>query len=122
MQGYYLGPMDPTKLMSAFMQINSPNFGNPPDFIDFREVYEQPIEGSMHDPLVSCSAVLFDDRPANTQEIIQKKIANDLCTNYVVQSTRDRGHSKKPLTPDIMLFSKSDNVSKEPTRRLCSTA
>jgi len=50
MQGYFLGPMDPDEFMRSFMPINSSNPVDPPDGIDFREVYEQVNERSMYAP------------------------------------------------------------------------
>lgn len=58
MEGYYLGPMDPADFMDAFMPINSPNFGSPPENIDFAEVYCQISEKLMYDPFVSRSIIL----------------------------------------------------------------
>ena len=52
MQGYFLGPMDPSEFMHSFMPINSSNLGDPPDGIDFREVYEQANERLMYTPFV----------------------------------------------------------------------
>ena len=55
MQGYVLGPMDPNEFMRSFMPVNaknSPTPYNPPDGIDFREVYEQDNERSMYAPFV----------------------------------------------------------------------
>ena len=52
MQGYFVGPMDPSEFMRSFMPSNSPNQGDPPDGIDFREVYEQANERSMYAPFV----------------------------------------------------------------------
>ena len=59
MEGYYLGPMDPTEFMTSFMPINSPNFRNSPKHVNFSNVYKQANERSMYGPLVSCSAVLL---------------------------------------------------------------
>ena len=53
MQGYYLGPMDPSEFMRSFMPMNSPNPGDLLDGIDFREVYEQVDERLMYAPFVS---------------------------------------------------------------------
>ena len=55
----YLGPMDPSKFMTSFMPINSRRFGNPPRGIHLNEVYQQPNERSMYEPLVNSSLVLF---------------------------------------------------------------
>ena len=52
MQGYFVGPMDPSEFMRSFMPFNTPNQGSPPDGIDFREVYDQANERSTYAPFV----------------------------------------------------------------------
>ena len=53
MQRYYLGPMDPAQFISSFMPVNSQDFGDYPDDIDFSKVYKQINERPMYDPFVS---------------------------------------------------------------------
>jgi len=52
MQGYFLGPMDPSEFMRSFMPTNSQNPGDPPDGVDFCKVYEQANEKLMYAPFV----------------------------------------------------------------------
>jgi len=52
MQGYFLGPMDPSEFMRSFMPMNSSNMGLPPGEIDFSLVYTQRNERLMYDPFV----------------------------------------------------------------------
>jgi hypothetical protein len=59
MEGYFLGPMDPTDFMNAFMPINSQNSGSPPEGIDFSGVYGQKIEKMMYEPFVSCFVLIL---------------------------------------------------------------
>ena len=53
MDGYFLGPMDPTEFMDSFMPTNSRNLGVSPNGVDFSEVYNQAAEKSMYLPFVS---------------------------------------------------------------------
>ena len=53
MDGYFLGPMDPTEFMDSFMPMNSRNLGVSPDGVDFKEVYNQATEKLMYSPFVS---------------------------------------------------------------------
>jgi len=53
MEGYFLGPMNPSEFMRAFMPINSSGVSRPPGEIDFSLVYAQGSEKSMYDPFVS---------------------------------------------------------------------
>ena len=55
----YLGPMDPSRFMNSFMPINSQRLGNPPRHINLNEVYQQPNERSMYEPLVNLFLVLL---------------------------------------------------------------
>ena len=59
MEGYYLGPMDPSQFMSAFMPINSRSLGTPPDGIDLSDVYNQKLERLMYNPFVRCPLTLW---------------------------------------------------------------
>ena len=52
MQGYFLGPMDPTGFMDSFMPVNLSSLGCPPSELDFSPVYSQRNEKSMYDPFV----------------------------------------------------------------------
>ena len=63
MSGYFLGPMDPSEFMRSFMPINSQHLGNPPDGIDFRQVYEQANERSMYAPFVRRRVTPWQQRP-----------------------------------------------------------
>ena len=54
MQGYFLGPMDPSEFMRSFMPVNSSGIGHFPDKIDFSTVYSQRNERLMYDPFVRC--------------------------------------------------------------------
>ena len=58
MEDYFLGPMDPSEFMSSFMPINLQDFGNPPDGIDFHQVYQQASEKAMYDPFVRLSLAI----------------------------------------------------------------
>ena len=61
MDGYYLGPMDPSQFMSSFMPINSESgLASPPDTTDstFLRVFEQGNEKAMYDPFVMLPGVL----------------------------------------------------------------
>ena len=53
MDGYFLGPMDPTEFMVSFMPANSQGLGVPPDGVHFGQLYNQAAEKSMHAPFVS---------------------------------------------------------------------
>jgi len=53
MEGYFLGPMDPSEFIRSFMPANSPSAGNPPPKIDFSPVYTPLNESLMYDPFVS---------------------------------------------------------------------
>ena len=58
MQGYHLGPTDPSQFTSLFVPILTPKpLESLPNGIDFRQVYEQPNEKSMYDPLVRRPAI-----------------------------------------------------------------
>ena len=59
MQGYFLGPTDPSEFMRSFMPVDSRDLGSPPDWIDFREVYDQADEKSMYDPFVRHYLILL---------------------------------------------------------------
>ena len=53
MDGYFLGPMDPTEFMVSFMPTNSQNLGVSPDGVDFDQVYNKATEKLMYPPFVS---------------------------------------------------------------------
>ena len=59
MEGHFLGPMDPTEFMDAFMPVNS-GIGGIPDDIDFREVYDRRCEKEMYEPFVRDSVAVSD--------------------------------------------------------------
>ena len=59
MEGYYVGPMDPTQFMNSFMSINSQNFGSSPDNVDLSKVYKQTNERLMYELFVSCFIALW---------------------------------------------------------------
>ena len=63
MQGYFLGPMDPSEFMHSFMPINSQNLGDPPDGINFSDVYEQVNERSMYASFVRRCVTLQQHHP-----------------------------------------------------------
>jgi hypothetical protein len=60
MDGYYLGPMDPSQFMSSFMPINSRSLGSLPPETDsnFLRVFKQANEKAMYDPFVILLAIL----------------------------------------------------------------
>lgn len=59
MENYCLGPMDPAQFMASFMPINSQNFEDTSDEIDFSKVYQQNNDRSMYGPFVSSSIILW---------------------------------------------------------------
>jgi len=63
MEGYFLGPMDPSEFMSSFMSVNAQNLSDISDGIDFRQVYEQADELWMYAPFVSCCVILYQYQP-----------------------------------------------------------
>jgi len=52
MEGYFLGPMDPTEFIESFMPVNSSSLRRPPSELDFSLVYSQRNERLMYDPFV----------------------------------------------------------------------
>ena len=58
MDGYLLGPMDPSEFMSSFMPVDSRKLGSVPDGIDLLQVYDQADEKLMYAPFVRRCAVI----------------------------------------------------------------
>jgi len=58
MNGYFLGPMDPSEFMCSFMPVDSQKLGSLPDGIDFRQVYDQVDEKLMYAPFVRRCVIL----------------------------------------------------------------
>ena len=59
MDGYFLGPMEPSEFMSSFMPVDSRKLGSVPDGIDFRQVYDQADEKSIYAPFVRRCVVIL---------------------------------------------------------------